>query len=169
MGTIAHYELNGVIDDDQLRNLLCFIQNDLSESSSLLEVRICSHGGSVSIGLAMAELLREVSIRIRTVNMSNVDSSAIMVYASGDDRMCYSHSGFFIHEVGKECCGTKTIRELQHMIEEIKFDTDRIVSFLSDRTGRPSVLWRKYMNEGVVLSAVDAQELGLVTGIISHA
>ena len=164
----VRYEMNGVIDDDKLRGLLWFLQNEVPESCEELEVRICSHGGSVSVGLAIAGLLHELPIRVRTVNLSRVDSAAIMVFAAGDERVCYSHSGFFIHEVGKECSGTKTIRELLKMVKEIEFDVKRVVSFLARRTGINFVRWKSYMDNGLLLSADKAVELGLATRIITH-
>lgn len=169
MKSHALYELNGAIDDDQLRNLLCFVQNDLPNKCQLLEVRICSSGGSVSLGLAIAELLMQLPVRVRTVNLSRVDSSAVVVYAAGDERLCYASSGFFVHEVGKECNGTKTLRDLRQMIREIKFDTERVVSFLGKRTGASPLVWRKLMGGGTVLSAMQAKELALVTKIIDNA
>lgn len=162
------YEMNGLIDDDKLRDLLWFLQNEVPESCEELEVRICSHGGSVSVGLAMAGLLHDLPIRVRTVNLSRVDSSAIMIFAAGDERVCYSHSGFFLHEVGKECSGTKTIKDLLKMVKEIKFDTNRVISFLAYRTGIDSEHWKSYMDNGVLLTADKAVELGLATKIITH-
>ena len=166
MKRIAHYLVSGDINEDMLRDFLFFLRHDVSSNCEILEVGIASNGGAISIGIAMYELLRAAPQIVRTINLSNVDSAAIVVYAAGVERLCVPNAGFYFHSVGKKIDGVKTKADLVNIINEIDFDTSRIVSILNRATEMSERHWRELMSQGVVVSAQDSLKYGLSTALV---
>ena len=168
MKRIAHYLVSGDINEDMLRDFIFFLRHDVSSNCEILEVGIASNGGAIGIGIAMYELLKATPQIVRTINLSNVDSAAIVVYAAGAERLCVPNAAFYFHSVGKKVDGVKTKADLVNIINEIDFDTSRIVSILNRTTKMPERHWRELMFQGGVVGAQDSLNYGLSTALVQQ-
>lgn len=157
------YVLNGSIGTDELRTFLTFVRDEIPDDCEGLDVLMQSEGGSVPVALAFAELLLSLPCEVRTCNLSNVDSAAVIVFAAGKERFAPRGSTFFLHPVGKCITGVKNAAELRQLADEIDYDTGRETEFLSRQTGTNSQKWRDLMDKSVRIDDSTALELGLAT------
>lgn len=130
-----------------------------------LHLMLNSPGGSVRIGLGLANFISTLPCNVITYNISAVDSAAVMVFSAGKERICAADSRFYIHCVGKELSGLQTIETLKRETEELQLDTNNIASFLSKRTEWSPMKWKMAMRRGTVISPDQAKRIGLVTSI----
>lgn len=63
-----------------------------------LIIQIASYGGSADRGILVYNTLRQLSIPITTIGMSNVDSAAISIFCAGEKRFAMRSCRFLIHE-----------------------------------------------------------------------
>ena len=157
--------LIGAVMPDQLRQLVRFLHEDVPENAACVDVLIESEGGSVAVALAMARLLKALPCPVRTWNLSNVDSAAIVVFAAGIDRFCAPGGGFFFHPVGREVVGAKTAEEFRKIADEIDSDERQVAEFMAESTGSSAETWQVLMRTSRTMSAEEAMATGLAVGI----
>lgn len=157
------YLIDGGIGPYTLRTFLKFVKDEIPNECAGIDVLLQSVGGSVSVALALAELLMALPCEVRTCNLSNVDSASIIVFAAGKERFAPPGTTFFFHSVGKEVSGIKSATELRQLADEIDHDTLRETEFLSLRTGTDAKKWRDMMDSGILVDDSTALKLGLAT------
>lgn len=161
------YVLSGVIDHMCFNRLLEFVENHIVDSCERLNIKISSGGGNVGVALAMAHFLRALPCKVHTYNLADVDSAAVVVFASGFRRVSPLHGMFTFHPPSKNLSGRMTSAELRAAADEIDSDLARIAGFLETRTSVSSEEWRMRMQASNRLSANEALCIGLVTDIES--
>lgn len=161
------YIISGVIDNMCFNRLLEFVENRVVDSCERLNVKISSGGGNVGVALAMAHFLHTLPCKVHTYNLANVDSAAVVVFASGFRRVSPPHGIFTFHPPSKDMSGRMTSAELRGAAGEIDSDLARIAEFLETRTSVSSEEWRMRMQTSSRLSANEALCIGLVTDIES--
>lgn len=159
----THILLMGAIDEKQAENILKLLKEQVSDECTHLHIAIHSSGGSVPIALALANLLLSLSLPITTYNIGNVDSASLIIFAVGTERICLPEAMFTTHPIGKNVEGIQTIETLSSLIKEIEEDTQRVVSFMTQRlkSESPSI-WKKLMSKMHVISSGEALKLGLI-------
>ena len=130
-----------------------------------LELHIDSLGGEVSVALVLARFLASLKNKVTTYNDGHCDSAAIVIFASGKERVAGYGCQFVMHEVGIETTGLQTLTTIAKVQKLLQHDTMRITQFLERRTGRSAALWKHDMYRARKLSANMAIRSGLATNV----
>lgn len=148
-------------------SLECFYRKVIPRltKSDHLELHIDSRGGEVTVALGLARFLVSLKGKVTTYNDGHCDSAAVVVFASGKERVVWRGSQFVMHEVGIETTGLHTLSTLAKVQKVLRRDTERITRFLERRTGRDALLWECDMRRNRCLSVDMALRNGLVTQI----
>ena len=148
-------------------SLECFYRKVVPRltKSDRLELHIDSLGGEVTVALGLARFLASLKGKVTTYNDGHCDSAAIVVFASGKERVAGRGSQFAMHEVGIETTGLHTLSTLAKVQRLLRRDTMRITRFLERQTGRDALLWERDMRRNRRLSADMALHNGLATQI----
>jgi len=158
----VHLELMDKIDAEKVEHFLKILKEKTADDCTHLHLAIQSRGGSIPIALALANLLINLSIPITTYNIGNIDSSALVVFAAGNKRICSTKGLFRTHPIGKEVKGVQTIETLTLLLQEIKEDTKQVSEFLASRTKITPKNWSEIMHKSVIISSKEALKMGLV-------
>lgn len=133
--------------------------------SSVLTVYISSPGGSVDIAVELFHFLKLLDCKIRTVNISCVNSAAIIIFAAGEERICLPCSSFYVHSITKTLNGDFTADDLLREVKEMFANTDKVATILAQTSNKNKSYWKRLMQKGCLLTAQKAKELGLVNDI----
>ena len=133
--------------------------------SDCLELHIKSLGGEVMVALGLARFLTSLKGKVTTYNDGHCDSAAIVIFASGKERVARRGCQFVMHEVGIDITGLQTLSTLTKVQKLLRRDTKCITRFLERRTGRDAFLWECDMRRNRRLSAEMALHNGLATQI----
>ena len=102
------------------------------------------------------------------MNISCVNSAAIIIFAAGDERISLPCSSFYVHSVTKTLNGDFTAADLLREVKEMSANTDKIAKILADVSNKNKSYWKRLMRKGCLLNAQKAKELGLVDDISEH-
>lgn len=131
-----------------------------------LYITIASPGGDVELAIELYNFIRSLNCKVTTINLSYVNSAAIIVYLSGEERLCFPSSSFFVHSITKRMNKDYTISELLREVKEMKANTEKVSALLESQTFKDKSYWKKMMGRGEVIGAVKSVQLGLVNRII---
>ncbi len=153
----------GSVDEDNIRAFVTEIKNLVAENpkSTSLTIYISSPGGSVDIAVELFNFLKLLDCKIRTVNLSCVNSAAIVVFAAGTERISLPCSSFYVHAVSKNLNGNFTADDLLREVREMSANTDKVATILASASNKNKSYWKRLMRKGCLLTAQKAKELGL--------
>ena len=157
----------GSVNEENVRAFIKEIKN-LTEKfpdSNALTVYISSPGGNVDIAVELFHFLKLLDCTIRTVNISCVNSAAIIIFAAGTERISLPCSSFYVHAITKELNGNFTADDLLREAREMSANTDKVAMILANASNKPKSYWKRLMRKGCLLTAQKAKELGLVNDI----
>ena len=157
----------GSVDEENVRAFINEIKNVTEEfpDSSALTIYISSPGGNIDIAIELFHFLKLLDCSIRMVNISCVNSAAIIVFAAGTERISLPCSSFYVHAVTKKLNGTFTAYDLLREAKEMTANTEKIASILTGISNKNQSYWKRLMRKGCLLTAQKAKELGLVNDI----
>ena len=156
----------GSINEENVRAFINGIK-DLPESNSLT-IYISSQGGNVDIAIELFNFLKLLDCKITTVNISCVNSAAIIIFAAGTERICLPCSSFYVHSISKNLNGNFTAADLLREVKEMSANTEKIASILESASTKNKSYWKRLMKQGCLLTAQKAKELGLANGISEY-
>ena len=160
----------GSINEKNVREFISEIKN-LNEKfpeSSSLTIYISSPGGNVDIAVELFNFLKLLDCKIQTVNMSCVNSAAIIIFAAGTERICLPCSSFYVHSITKNLNGTFTADDLLREAKEMTANTDKVATILANTSNKNKSYWKRLMRKGCLLTSQKAKELGLVNDISEY-
>ena len=160
----------GSVNEENVRTFINDIKN-LTEKfpdSTALTVYISSPGGNVDIAVELFHFLKLLDCKIRTVNMSCVNSAAIIIFAAGTERISLPCSSFYVHSITKNLNGNFTAADLLHEAREMSANTDKVATILASISNKNKSYWKCLMRKGCLLTSQKAKELGLVNDISEH-
>lgn len=157
----------GSIDKENVREFIRDVKklNDKYPESDSITVYISSAGGNVDIAIELYNFLQLLDARITMINISCVNSAAVVVFAAGDKRIALPSASFYVHSVTKHLNGDFDIRDLSREIREMSANTEKIASILSLSSNKNKSYWKRLMGKGYLLTPQKAKELGLVNDI----
>jgi ATP-dependent Clp protease protease subunit len=81
----AFYLLMDDISNDSIRGVIEWIidSNFSEEKPELLNLMICSGGGSLSSGFALIDVMRGSAIPVRTIGIGEIASAGLMIFMAG--------------------------------------------------------------------------------------
>ena len=153
----------GSVDEENVRAFVTEIKNLVAENpeSTSLTIYISSPGGIVDIAVELFNFLKLLDCTVRTVNMSCVNSAAIVVFAAGTERISLPCSSFYVHAVSKNLNGNFTADDLLREVREMSANTDKVATILASASNKNKSYWKRLMRKGCLLTAQKAKELGL--------
>ena len=117
----------GSISEENVQKLIDEIKklNEKFLESTELTIYIPSPGGSVDIAVELFNFLKLLDCKITTVNLSCVNSAAIIIFAAGDERICLPCSSFYVHSITKNLNRDFTAADLLREVKEMLANTDK--------------------------------------------
>lgn len=157
----------GGVNEENVRAFINELKSLMEENpnSTSLTIYISSPGGNVDIAVELFNFLRLLDCTVRTVNISCVNSAAIIIFAAGEERIALPCSSFYVHSVTKNLNGDFTADDLLREANEMKANTDKIATILAHASNKNKAYWKRLMRKGCLLTAEKAKELGLVNDI----
>jgi len=157
------YFINGDISESALNRFVEYVENRVPSNATTLRIMIKSCGGSVAVGLGWAHLLKTLPMKIDTLNLANVDSAAIPIFAVGERRFCVQGGTFLFHPIMRKLAGVYDEDTLMGIVREMKFQYDGIADLLSLCSGREAAYWRRCMRRKMIFDKTMAMACGLIT------
>ena len=157
----------GSVDEETVRAFVTEIKNlvEQNPASDSLTIYMSSPGGSVDIAVELFNFLKLLDCKIRTVNISCVNSAAIIIFAAGDERIGLPCSSFYVHAITKNLNGNFTAADLLREAKEMSANTDKVATILASISNKNKSYWKRLMNKGCLLTPQKAKDLGLVNDI----
>ena len=157
----------GSVDEENVREFIDNIKHLNKEfpDGDLLTVYISSPGGDVDISVELFNFLKLLDCKVRTVNISCVNSAAVVIFAAGDERICQPCSTFYVHSVTKKLNGDFTAEDLLREAHEMQANTDKISTILSSVSKKNKSYWKRLMRKGCLIVPQKAKEIGLINDI----
>ena len=160
----------GSVNEENVRTFINEIKN-LTEKfpdATSLTIYISSPGGNVDIAVELFNFLKLLDCKIRTVNMSCVNSAAIIIFVAGTERISLPCSSFYVHSITKNLNGDFTADDLLREVREMSANTDKVANILAGISNKNKSYWKRLMRKGCLLTSQKAKELGLVNDISEY-
>lgn len=155
----------GEINLRMFDSLVEFVQK-VPNHEQRIDVCINSTGGGVIAAFAIANLLRQLPCKLRTINIGKVDSAAVVLFLCGEERVACQNSRFAFHHVGKPIdSGAYSYLQLEEFAKEVRDMEMQIVEVLCERTGLDTAFWSEQLKQGAVFTPDQAVKCGLATGV----
>ena len=157
----------GGVNEENVRAFINEIKNLIEKNpdSNSLTVYISSPGGNVDIAVELFHFLKLLDCTIRTVNISCVNSAAIIIFAAGTERISLPCSSFYVHSITKNLNGNFTADDLLREAKEMAANTNKVATILANVSNKNKSYWKRLMKRGYLLTSQKAKELGLVNDI----
>jgi ATP-dependent Clp protease protease subunit len=138
-----------------------------AESSETITLFINSQGGHVESGDTIHDMIRFVKPRVRVVGTGWVASAGALIYVSvpRDDRYCLPHTRFLLHQPAGGAGGSAADIDIE--AREIIKMRERLNRVFAEQTGQTIQRIEEDTHRNFWLSAVEAQDYGLVGHIIA--
>ena len=160
----------GKVDEETVRAFINEIKTVIEENpeSTSLTIYISSPGGNVDIAVELFHFLKLLDCKVTTVNISCVNSAAIIIFAAGTERISLPCSTFYVHSVTKNLNGNFTAEDLLREAKEMAFNTDKVATILASTSNKNKSYWKRLMKKGCLLTPQKAKDLGIVNDISEH-
>lgn len=140
-----------------------FVKDFSDIRASKITVRINSPGGEVFDAFAIFNAIRRHKAQVTTVVDGVAASAASFVAMAGDRVVMSPHSQMLIHDAhGLTIGNAADMLEMATMLDKM---SDNIASVYAAKSGDGVALWRDRMKAEMLISDVEAVELGLADEI----
>ena len=165
--TYIKISFTGSVNEENVCAFINEIKNlvEKNPDATSLTIYISSPGGSVDIAVELFNFLKLLDCKIQTVNMSYVNSAAIIIFAAGTERICLPCSSFYVHSITKNLNGNFTADDLLREAKEMAANTDKVATILAGISNKSKSYWKCLMRKGILLTPQKAKELGLIDDI----
>ena len=99
----------GDITEASIKSLIDITLQAKRLSASEIQLRISSAGGNLHAGFAAYHHLKSLDLPVTTYNFGNVESSAILLFLAGNNRLAAPYSTFLLHSFSWTL-GNETVR-----------------------------------------------------------
>lgn len=157
------------IDDDSAKEIIQWIieSNFSEENPDILNLIICSPGGTLSSAFAIIDVMKSSHIPIRTIGLGQIASAGLMIFMSGTKgmRVLTPNTSIMSHAWSGGSLGKS--HELFAIGKEFGLTNQRMISHYIKHTGLKEKDVLKYLlpPQDVYLDADEALKLGLCDGI----
>lgn len=157
------------VNETTVSKLMEIIDQKMKKGVNEFKILISSPGGSVQHGLSAYNYLKGIPAKITTHNFGIVDSIAILLYCSGQKRLCVPQARFLLHTT------TYTIsrdtkyeeKQLEEILKRMRIDIENIAKVIADNTNKNVEEIKEAIYKRTTLSPEEAKEWGLVHEIES--
>jgi ATP-dependent Clp endopeptidase proteolytic subunit ClpP len=133
-------------------------------TTSKINLRLNSPGGSVFEGIAIANAIRNHPANVTVYVDSLAASIASVIALAGDRVVMMPQSQFMVHNASGGCYGDAS--EMTKMADLLDKQSLNIAKAYAEHTGRPLAEWRDYMAEETWFTAEEAVAAGLADEVI---
>lgn len=147
--------------------LLRVIDSKIATGLKKLHLMISSPGGSVFHGLSIYNFLKGSPIEVVTYNFGSVDSIGVVIFCSGDTRICVPNARFLIHGVSMTFNNQARLdeKDMEEKIKGLRIDYQNIARVISDTTGKDVDAIINDMETRITLTPEQSKDYGLVQHI----
>lgn len=146
----------------QLRHL------ERADPSGEVTVFVDSPGGSVSAGLAICDVMRDIACPVRAVCMDTAASMGAIVFCSASRSEMYPHSKLLIHDPLIGANPGATALQLQEQSRSLMESREILCQILAEKAGLTLEEVYEMTSTDTWLSAGRAVELGFADGIVGR-
>ena len=136
-----------------------FCKND-----PVINLRICSYGGSVLAALATINVMRNLRSKIHTYVDGGAASAATLISCMGQHRVIGKHSFMLIHQLSGEVGGK--LAEMEDGITNNRQFMTMIRRIYKEQTKMPQKRMDELLKADLWIGAEECKKLGLVDEII---
>lgn len=141
-----------------------FIEQIGAVTTSKINLRLNSPGGSVFEGIAIANAIRQHPANV-TVYVDSVAASIASVIALAGDRLVMMpQSQLMVHNASGACYGDAS--EMTKMADLLDKQSRNIAEAYAQHTGRPLAEWQQFMDAETWFSAEEALAVGLADEVV---
>lgn len=136
-------------------------------TTSKINLRLNSPGGSVFEGIAIANAIRSHPATVTVYVDSLAASIASVIALAGDRVVMMPQSQFMVHNASGSCHGDAT--EMTKMADLLDKQSLNIAQAYAEHTGRPLAEWQQYMADETWFTAEEAVSVGLADEVMPMA
>ena len=160
----------GTMIDDQIANLMVaqLLHLESEDPDKDISIYINSPGGSVYAGLAIYDTIQFIKPDVQTVCVGIAMSMGALLLAGGakGKRMALPNAKILIHQVAGGFQGQATDIEIQ--ARETLSMKRRLEEIIAHHAGQELEKVTKDMERDYFMTALEAQEYGIIDSVITH-
>lgn len=141
-----------------------FVDQLKAVTTSKINLRLNSPGGSVFDGIAIANAIRNHPATVTVYVDSLAASIASVIAMSGDRLVMMPQSQIMVHNASGACYGDAT--EMTKMADLLDKQSRNIAEAYAQHTGRPLAEWTQYMADETWFTAEEALAVGLADEVV---
>lgn len=158
--------------NSMITNIMQILANQNQQKPELLIdeiiIQISSSWGSSDHWLLAHNFLKQLNIKKTTIWMWSVDSAAVMIFCSWDNRFAMDSCRFVLHEARATIHNELSIAKLIEMWKLLKRITNDYTKVILKTTWKNSKQIKQKITKWAVLSAEESKKIWLLTEIISE-
>ena len=154
----------GEINDEAYRKFSKKLYRLECDDAAPIIVELSSHGGDPISALAFAARIRLSPRKIVTIVYGQAASAAVVILASGHERLMTKEAWIMVHEDSSELNGE--VKDLEREAAQLRAAEFQWNEILASRSKVSAEEWATYHSETTYFTAAEALKLGLVDRII---
>jgi ATP-dependent protease ClpP protease subunit len=154
----------GKITAKKTNELTSYIHKQLNEGVKNFILNINSGGGDADAAIAAFQYLKQLPINIATYNTGNVQSSAALLYCSGEKRYALPEAFFMLHGSSTMYNKGMSLVEVESLLKLGKIHLQAFVNIMATCANVDKSLLEHYFSsaDAKYFTVNEAQEIGLV-------
>jgi ATP-dependent Clp protease protease subunit len=159
----AYVSFSAEINPKTAETLLATMAELVNQDYREIHLLLTTPGGSVSLGIAIYNILRGLPITLITHNVGNVESIGLVIFLAGERRYACPQTTFMMHGVSLSITNTQFFeRNFQEKLNSIKANHQRITAIYNERALITPDMADQFFTQETTVSADDAIGLGIV-------
>ena len=146
----------------------CLLALQAEDDKAPVTIFINSPGGEVDSGLAAYDTIMAMTCPVTTIVSGIAASMGSIIFLAGSKRLCLPHSELLLHDpLLTGSSGSKSALQLEKESSHIMQTREILGKIIADRTGRTLDEVYEITKEDTYMSATEALEFGVATGILT--
>lgn len=159
------YMFTADVNQQSVSSLITFLHDNRSKNPNAhFTLYISSCGGDIDSAIRFYDYIKASKLNIDTVGFGQVDSSAIILFLTGQKRTAVKNCRFRLHSPtynnGSQSQNITIVQETSKFIKEID---NRYFQIISEELGLPNKRARNLYDKGDILSTKKALSLKIAT------
>jgi ATP-dependent Clp protease protease subunit len=163
----AFFVLSGDVNSDMVRRI--FEAADSMTHHATAHLLLQSHGGYVSDGICLYNLLRKLPVEIAMYNAGAIASIAVIVFLAGSERKASASARFMIHKSQTSVSSEVGPDALQVIVDGLRADDVRTEQILKQHLRLSPAHWSVHARSDLHLTSNAALQVGLIDEIADFA
>lgn len=148
-----------------LRNIEEICTREIEE----IYIAINSNGGNIACARMIYNFLESLPCRKITCNIGKVESSAVLLYLAGDERLCVPGSFFTVHSPERRYDRVMNISAIRTELAELELESISLAAIYERKTKLTREEWGNFLRSDKIFIDIDnAKKMGITTGILEN-